>query len=163
MSTFIPVTGTVISIETFQNFTNDNSACTLLIGVRGRGQELTYFTVDLDTYFINNVTIRRGDSITAFYDSSLPVVLIFPPRYRAVVIAKNSRNQFVKVDYFDNDLVSSDNELKLNISPQTRILLTNNQTYLGSIENRNLVVVYSFTTRSIPAITTPSQVIVLCP
>lgn len=163
MSTFLPIAGTVISIEAFPNFTNDNSACSLLIGVRSRAQDVTYFIVDSNTYFINNVTLRRGDSITAFYDTSVPVVLIFPPRYRAVVIAKNARNQSVKVDHFNNDLVSSDNELKLNISPQTRLLLTNNQTYLGNIANRNLAVVYSFTTRSIPAITTPSQVIVLCP
>lgn len=163
MSSFFPITGTVISIDPFPISTNDKSACSLLIGIRSRNQDLTYFIVDSNTYFVNHVTLRRGDSITAFYDTAVPVALIFPPRYRAVVIAKNTRDHFVTVDYFNNELISSDNKLKLNISPRTRLLLTNNQTYLGSLLNKNLVVVYNFTTKSIPALTTPSQVIVLCP
>lgn len=162
MNPFLPIIGTVMSIDIFMTSTDDQSACSLLIAVRSKKQDMTYFIIDLSTYFINYVTLRRGDYITAFYDTSVPVALIFPPRYRAVVIAKNSRDSFVKVDYFNHELTSSDNKLKLNISPRTRLLLPNNQNFLGNIASRNLAVVYSFTTKSIPALTTPSQVIVLC-
>jgi hypothetical protein len=154
--------GTVMSIDIFQASTDDKSACSLLIVLRSKNHDITHFIIDLTTYFIDHITLRRGDYITAFYDTSVPVALIFPPRYRAVVIAKNSRGSFVKVDYFNDALISSDNTLKLNISPRTQLLLPNNQNYLGNISEKNLAVVYSFTTKSIPALTTPSQVTVLC-
>lgn len=162
MPPFAAISGTIISIESFPTTPNDQSACTLIMGLRNNDGDLTYFIIDLDTYIVNHTTLRMGDYVTAFYDTSLPVVLIYPPRYRAVVIAKRSRNYFVKVDYFNDDLISSDNQLKLNISRQTQLLLPNNQLYLGDIKNNNLVVLYRYTTRSIPAITTPYEVIVLC-
>jgi hypothetical protein len=68
----------------------------------------------------------------------------------------------VKVDFFNYQLVSSDGSLRLNISPDTRILLENGQLFNRNPANRYLVVVYSATTRSIPAQTTPSQIIVMC-
>ncbi|PHV69937.1 hypothetical protein CS063_13215 [Sporanaerobium hydrogeniformans] len=162
MPPFAAVSGIITSIESFPTSTNDKTACSLIIGIKSNNQNLTYFTLDLNTYFVNHVTLQKGDSITAYYDTSVPVVLIYPPRYRAVVIAKNSRDYFVKVDYFNNELVSSDNQLKLNISPRTQRLLPNNQNYLGELRNRNLVVLYRRATKSIPAVTTPFTVIVLC-
>lgn len=162
MPPFASVSGTIISIESFPTSTGDQTACSLIIGLRNGNENLTYFILDSNTYFVNHVTLRQGDYITAFYDTSVPVILIYPPQYRAVVIAKRTRNYFVKVDYFDENLISSDNQLKLNISRQTQLLLPNNQIYLGNIANKNLVVLYRYTTRSIPAITTPNQVIVLC-
>ena len=52
--------------------------------------------------------------------------------------------------------------LKLNISPNTLILLENGQAFTGKISNRNLIVVYGATTRSIPAQATPYKIIVMC-
>lgn len=162
MPPFASISGIIISIESFPAAIDDQTSCSLIIGLRSDNENLTYFIIDPTTYFVNHVTLKKGDYITAFYDTSLPVILIYPPQYRAVVIAKRSRNYFVKVDYFDEDLISSDNQLKLNISRQTQRLLPNNQIYLGNLENKNLVVLYRYTTRSIPPITTPTQVIVLC-
>ena len=158
MREFTPISGTIVSIENF----DPTTYCTLLIGIRSQNQEMNYFIVDLETYIVNDVTLRRGNMVTAYYDASLPVPLIYPPRYRAVVISRTSRDYFVKVASFDENLVSSDGTLRLNIAPQTAVLLPNNQRYLGALENRDLVVLYRNSTKSIPALTTPSKVIVLC-
>jgi len=42
------------------------------------------------------------------------------------------------------------------------VVTTNNQTFMGNPGNHTLVVLYSQTTRSIPAQTTPEKIIVLC-
>jgi len=163
VSKFVSVEGIVTSIEPIQTGRNrQNNCCVLMISVRNENRGVTNFIVDNDTYFIDNVTVAKGDRITAFYDSSLMVPLIYPPQYRAVVVAKQARNRSVKVDSFDRNLVSSDGSLKLNIAPSTKIRMRNNQYYLCDIVGKNVAVVYSATTRSYPAITTPSEIIVLC-
>jgi hypothetical protein len=67
----------------------------------------------------------------------------------------------VKVDLFDNDYVSSDNSLKLNISDDTVIVSENGEAFTGELADRKLVVVYGPSTRSIPAQTTPEKIVVL--
>jgi hypothetical protein len=159
---FLSVEGVVKSIEVMKTSANDRSACTMMMSVRGRRDDNFNLVVSINTYFVDHVNIRPGDNIIAFYDSMAPMPLIFPPQYRAIVIAKKSKKESVKVDYFNRQLISSDGSLRLNISNKTEILLQNGQTFLGNIENRDLVVVYGMSTKSIPAITTPSQIIVLC-
>lgn len=162
MEKYLSISGTIISIDAFPISTNDTSACILIIGVQSQNRDLNYFILDQNTYFVNHITLKKGDYITAFYDSTVPTPLIFPPRYRAVVITAPLRHSFVKVDYFNENLISGDGQLKLNIGPRTRILLPNNQTYLGHLGNQDLVVIYGPSTKSIPAQTTPIEVIVLC-
>jgi hypothetical protein len=106
--------------------------------------------------------VNIGDRITGFYDAGAPVPLIFPPQYRALVMSRISPNQTIKVDHFNNQLVSSDGMLRLNITPWTRIVLENGQRFIGSPANRNLIVVYGLATHSIPSLTTPDTVIVMC-
>ena len=162
MEKYLSISGTIISIDAFPTSTNDSSSCTLIIGVQSPNRDLNYFILEQNTYFVNHITLKKGDSITAFYDSTVPTPLIFPPRYRAVVIVPSLRHSFVKVDYFNKNLVSGDGQLKLNIGPRTRVLLPNNQTFLGNLGNQDLVVIYGPSTKSIPAQTTPIEVIVLC-
>ena len=71
--------------------------------------------------------VAVGDRVTGYYDGDAPALLIYPPQYQALVMVKDSPNQNVKVDYFNSQLVSSDGQLQLNISPFTQILLTNGQ------------------------------------
>lgn len=164
MSKFISVEGTITSIEPIQTGrSRQNDCCVLMITVRNESSRgVTNFIVDNDTYFIDNIAVVKGDRIMAFYDSSLMVPMIYPPQYRAVVVAKQARNRNIKVDSFDKELISSDGSLKLNIAPSTKIIMRNNQYYLCDITGKNAAVVYSATTRSYPAITTPSEIIVLC-
>lgn len=91
-----------------------------------------------------------------------PVPMIYPPQYRALIIVKESNYHNVKVDFFNQQLLSSDGQLQLNLSPTTIISLKNGQPFTNSPANRNLIVVYGPTTRSIPAQTTPYEIIVWC-
>ncbi|HWQ75786.1 MAG TPA: hypothetical protein VN441_10755, partial [Syntrophomonas sp.] len=59
-------------------------------------------------------------------------------------------------------LESSDGQLRLNLSPYTVIVLTNGQLFSRYPGNRDLIVIYGPSTRSIPAQTTPYRIIVLC-
>ena len=68
----------------------------------------------------------------------------------------------VKVDYFNEKLLSSDGMLKLNIAPSTQVVLENGQLFTENPANRYLIVVYGATTRSIPAQTSPEQIVVMC-
>lgn len=163
MSKFESVSGIVTEIEVSQVTQNDHSGCVMRMTLTKRGGEITNFIIDPTTYFLNNVTLQKGDKVTAFYDTNVPVILIYPPQFRAVFVARNhSNDRTITLDFFDRDLVSSDGKLKLNLSPRTKILLTNNQRFLGSPANHLLAVVYSRSTKSIPAMTTPVEVVVFC-
>lgn len=160
---FISFSGTVTEIQNFGSSANGEVlGCTLMFTVESNRGEIVNFIVTPHTYFVEHETIKKGDRITGFYDADAFVPLIYPPQYEAWVIAKASNDYFVKVDYFNHELVSQDGNLRLNIVRQTKVLLENNQLFRGRIENRNLIVLYGPTTRSIPAQTTPYKVIVLC-
>lgn len=126
-------------------------------------QGITNFILSGNTRVIDDIRLRSGMRIAAFYDASLPVPAIFPPQYRAELITVLRRDQSVMLNYFDETLTSADHTLRLNISPMTSILTLNGQRYPCPPENSVLLVYYSRTTFSIPPQTTPQRVIVLCP
>lgn len=161
---FLSFSGFVTMISDFQTGPSDqDGGCYRLLSIDNGYGEMVNFVVGPDTYFVNHEIVSIGDQVTGFYDANAPAPLIFPPQYRAVVIAKEKRSQNVKVDYFNRKFKSSDGSLRLNISLETEILLENGQLFNRNPANRNLIVVYGATTRSIPAQTTPSQIIVMCP
>lgn len=163
MINFQPFHGVITMINDFWiDETGKNTGCYKLMSVENGYGNSVNFVVEPTTYFVDHVMVTLGDIVTGFYDANAATVLIFPPQFRALVIAKDSLYQNVKVDYFNNNLVSSDNNLKLNISPWTQIVLENGQSFTNSLTNRNLIVVYGATTRSIPAQTSPYKIIVMC-
>jgi hypothetical protein len=160
---FLSFQGFVTSIDDFWiNANEEDLGCYKLMSVVDRSGAIVNFVVSPTTYFVDHVMLRVGDNVTGFYDGNAPVPMIYPPQYRAIVMTRNSPYQNVKVDYFNNELVSSDNQLKLNIAPYTRIVLENGQAFSKNPANRNLIVIYGATTRSIPAQTTPYKIIVMC-
>lgn len=163
MNQFLSFEGVVTMIEDFMvDQSGTDSGCYKLFTMENRDRTVTSFIVGPDTYFVDQVKVTVGDFITGWYDSTVAVPLIYPPRYRAVVMSRYSRRSDVKVDFFDQRLVSSDGSLKLNIGPSTVLELENGQTFLGNPGNRNLIVQYFGTTRSIPAQTTPNKIVVIC-
>lgn len=163
MSQFTPIEGTVTSISRLRPSADSQSGCTLIFALLTRDQGTVNVVVSPDTYVLDQETILRGDTVTVFYDNMAPVPLIYPPQYRAAVLLKNTGiRQFAAFDYFDKSLLNSDQTLRLTPTAYTPVQLANGQTYIGTLGNQFLLVLYSTTTRSIPAQTTPSRIIVFC-
>lgn len=154
MINFYSFSGIVTAIDDF--------GCNKSMSVSDRNRNIVNFVVTPDSYFVNQQIVRVGDFITGYYDGNAPVALIFPPTYTALIVVKHNRNQRIKVDYFNSRLISSDGQLRLNIGPYTQAILKNGQPFSGNPANQNLIVLYVFASRSIPAQTTPTKIIVWC-
>lgn len=169
MAAFESFQGIVTAIDDFWTDAQGPSGCFKLMAVRDRSGSPVNFVISPDTYFVDQAVIRVRDGITGFYDPNVPVPMIYPPQYRALVVAGDTRGQTVTVDHFDARLISSDGMLRLNITRSTRVLLVNGQPFTGNPGNRNLVVVYRISQPNIPRrvlgmplLVTPIQVVVLC-
>lgn len=162
MIIFRAFTGILAAVDNFWTESAEQAGCSQLMSLRDENGDIVNFVVTPETYFVDQAMVSIGDRVTGFYDAGAPVPLIFPPQYRALVMVRIVPDQNVKADYFNDRLVSSDGTLRLNIAPWTGIVLENGQRFMGSLANRNLIVVYRAATYSIPAITTPDRVIVMC-
>jgi hypothetical protein len=162
MVIFNSFSGIITMIDDFWTGDEQRAGCYKIMRVESPDGNLVNFIVQPTTYFVGHVMVAVGDMVTGYYDANAPVPAIYPPQLRAIVMARVTPNQNVKVDYFNSQLISSDGSLKLNIAPDTRIVLENGQAFTGDPANRDLIVVYGPTTRSIPAQTAPYEIIVLC-
>lgn len=156
MANYIPVYGVIQNIRQVQGQCCQQTAT--VITENG----IVTLTISPDTFVVNNVPLRQGLPIFAFYDANAPVPLIFPPQYRAVAIGRRSFNENVTMDYFGTQLVNTDNTLQLNLAPSTEIVTQNGQRVSCNIGGQLLLVFYTTTTRSIPAQTTPRRIILMC-
>lgn len=120
------------------------------------------FIINSETYVLDQTMLSVGDQMIGFYDLNAPTPAIYPPRYEAVIVMKVSSQENVYVGYFNQQLISADHQLQLNISRTTRITTTNGQYFSKNVANRSLIVVYGAATKSIPAQTTPNRIIVQC-
>ena len=121
-----------------------------------------YATVSKDTYIPGDKEIAKGDTVTVYYEADRPMIMIYPPQYSAAIVLVNpDKESFVKADLFNSDLVSRDEALKLSIGENTEILAQDGSVYTGEIKDKKLLVFYTVSTKSIPAQTTPSKIIVL--
>ncbi|MDN3015424.1 hypothetical protein PH210_04270 [Paenibacillus sp. BSR1-1] len=162
MTKFYSFHGTVTMITDLMGHNGEGDGCHKLISVVNEMGAIVNFVVSPSTYFVDHVMVAAGDRVTGYYDGNAPAPLIYPPQYQALVMVKDSPYQNVKVDYFNSQLVSSDGRLRLNISPYTQMVLQNGQSFTGNPANRDLIVIYGPSTKSIPAQTTPYRIIVLC-
>ena len=154
-SNSVPVIGTVVSIG------RGTECCNQTMSLR-TNNGIVNFIVAPETVVIDGRQIRQGMRVAAFYDANLPVPLIFPPQYRAQIITTLGRDEQIMLNYFNRNLVASDNSLRLNIDRSTRIETANGQNFPCSPANQALLVYYTTTTRSIPPQTTPRRIVVLC-
>lgn len=138
-----------------------NECCNQTITLRAMNG-IVNFILSPGTYVTDNTPLRTGMRVTAFYDSSLPVPLIYPPQYQAAFIGRTEPSETITIAFFDRNLLSQENQLRLNIGPNTRVTTANGQRYTCSVGNNLLMVYYSASTRSIPAQTTPERIIVFC-
>lgn len=137
-------------------------SCMLLATVESEDGNIVNFMINSATYVVDFVTLSVGMMCTFWYRADAPMILIYPPQYTAVVVAQQNSNRSVDVSRYGPRLVNEDRTLQLNLGGRTRLRTTNNQVYQGNPANHDLVVVYDMATRSIPAQTTPLEVVVLC-
>lgn len=154
--TLVPVSGVIQNISPLAD-----DCCTQRVSIFN-SDGITNFIVGPESYVIQSARLRPGMSVTAFYDSNLPIPLIFPPQYQAVIIGRKNSNETIYAGYFNNNLTAEDNSLKLNIARNTEILTSNGQLYNCGLGGQLLIVYYTNTTRSIPPQTTPRRIIVMC-
>lgn len=151
----VSVIGTIQSISRFD-------CCSQMVSLLTDNNEIVNFIVSPNTLIIDSTRLRPRMRIAAFYDSSRPTILIFPPQYQAEIVAVLSASQSIIFSYFDNRLTAQNNALRLNVSARTRISTINGQPFECGLGNNLLLVFYTATTRSIPPQTTPERIIVFC-
>ncbi|HPT87352.1 MAG TPA: hypothetical protein PL004_05815 [Bacillota bacterium] len=162
MIVFQSFTGILTMIGDLVTGDERNSGCIKIMTVQNETGNVVNFIVTPTTYFVNHATVAVGDRVIGFYDANAPIPYIYPTQLQALVMAKVDKKRNIKVDYFNSQLISSDGTLQLNPSPSTRIILENGQRFTGNLANRDLIVLYGATTRSIPAQTTPDKIVVMC-
>ena len=99
------------------------------------------------------------------YSANSPMGMSLPPYLGSVTaVVANADADNMMVGHFGDDLTDKTNKLQLNISDETRILNMEGAKIKLSAEdvkNQDALVFYDITTRSIPAQTTPSLVLLL--
>jgi hypothetical protein len=163
MVKFYSFHGTVTTISDFMiSSKGDGEGCYKLMSVDDGQGATVNFVISPTTYFVEHEMVSVGDIVTGYYDGNAPALFIYPPQHRALIMVKDSPHYIVKVDFFNSQLVSSDGQLRLNISQFTQIVMQNGQAFSKNPANRNLIVLYGPSTKSIPAQTTPYKIIVWC-
>lgn len=132
-----------------------------MVAIEDENELPAHIIISKDTYVINLEKLAVGETLTAYYDAEKPMILIYPPQISTEVAIVGEIDSNIKVDLFNDELVSADNFLKLNISEDTEIISEDGSKYEGELYNRKLVVLYGVSTKSIPAQTNPTKIIVL--
>lgn len=161
MAYYTPTAGVITNINNAAGNTSD-SGCSLLISIMSEDQGEINMVLPSNVYVLNAQQFQVGDRVTFFYDPQAPVPLIYPSQYHAVAAAATPQGTNAYLDVFDPMLTNSDTTLTLNISNDTILSLPNGQRFRGNLADKLLLVIYGATTRSIPAQTTPEQVVVFC-
>lgn len=161
-NSFGSIGGKIVEMMPYGVRSANSENCMIMVTVEDEEKNITNFIVTPTTCVVDFVTLEVGMMCTFWYRLDAPAPLIYPPQYNAVVAAKMQDNRSIEVSRFDNMLLNESRTLQLNLGNGEMIYTTNNQRFQGSPANRELVVIYDMSTRSIPAQTTPKKVIVLC-
>lgn len=109
--------------------------------------------------------LTDGSKITVFTGSYEPTPLILPVQYTAnVIIINGDQEGNVNIDTYladEEDYTNAANTLKIATADDTKIVDKDEKEYKGDINKNDLIVFYDVSTKSIPAQTTPTKVVVL--
>lgn len=158
---FESVTGTIVDIVPSRTG-NRRAGCANFMMVEDEDGNVVQFLVSNATFVVDWEPLTVGMTACFWYRANAAVPLIYPPQYQAVVAAQEKNGRMVDVSYYNASFVNQDKTLQLNVDPSVKIRTPNNQLFQGSPAKRNLAVIYSNSTRSIPAQTTPDCIVVLC-
>ncbi len=131
------------------------------------------FTVNPSVFILDQKTkkyaqieeIHVGSKITAILNKNAPMTLSLPPITNgAVGFLLNSDAGFSDLSIYNEALINKENTLALNSSESTLIFSENGakRRYTADdLKNKECLVLYTASTRSIPAQTTPELVMIL--
>jgi len=110
---------------------------------------------------VDGSKIKAGDKVTALYTSETPMTASEPGHMTPMMIILHNGDSSIKIDRFGKDLISSDGKLKLMVDEDTNIEAFKTRLVLTaeSLKDRDLVVIYGATTRSIPAQTLTAGIV----
>ncbi|MEG0473311.1 MAG: hypothetical protein RR588_13340, partial [Solibacillus sp.] len=159
IASFVQMQGTIDTIEnrkgqTFFSTTDKNNPFN--------------FTTNEDTLVFdkkgNKVELKKGDKVSIYTHANGPMLAIYPPQYNpAVIIVEDEKVvSSAKVTTFNEEFLSEDQDLKLNIGDDT-VIVNEKGEKVGkeALVGKDAIVFYTFATFSIPAQTTPEKIIVL--
>lgn len=161
-NSFCSMKGTIVDLVPAGQGGRRADGCLLFAAIEDTDGNTVNFFINPDTYVVDFTTLSVGMMATFWYRNDAPMPLIYPPQYTAVVVAEERSDRNVDVSYYNNSLINEEQTLQLNLDGTVDVRTVNNQYFQASPANHNLVVIYSSSTRSIPAQTTPSTVVVLC-
>ncbi len=160
---FISQSGTVESVETTDDgvivwMDNENGGLRFFVGG-------TVIVNREDGSYLQADDLTEGMEITVIYDAMAPMGMSMPPYLGEVAaVIANTEAGNIAIGQFDENLFSEKLQLQLNISEDTVIQHVNGARMIFSAEDvkgAEAVVFYDITTRSIPAQTTPSFILLL--
>lgn len=166
VSMYLTQEGTVASIEASETegvsiVTMDNEQGGLRFAVASN----TIIVNREDGSYMTADQLEEGMAVSVVYDMNSPMGMSLPPFLGNVTaVVANADAGSVTVGKFNENLTDWANRLQLNIGDETSI-----QNMQGSrirlsaedVKGQDALVFYDFTTRSIPAQTTPSFVLIL--
>ena len=111
----------------------------------------------------NEARIEEGMTFTSYTAFNKPTVMIYPPRYAPDVLIVHTQqgNQFEQT-ILDDAFLNKDRMLQYHVSDETLIVNIQGEAVAKeTVAGQPVLTFYGPTTRSIPAQTTPSKIIVL--
>lgn len=161
-SRFATMVGTVTSVQ------ETNGVITAILIDREEAGSANIL-VNPETVVIGT-DLAEGDMITVHHVPLIFAPAIYPPQYTAAVVFQHtdeptfvSVNGFVTNPESEGELMAVDHSLRVLVGEDTLITDHEGNAFDFDIylNGRNLVVIYSISTRSLPPLTTPEQIMVL--
>lgn len=162
MTPYLPIVGIIEEIDYLPEGMSRIPGCMTLYTLMTEDQGTVHVLLPAGAYVLNLRPLQTGDRATFFAPANAPMPLIYPPRYQAAAAAYTPNGVTAVLDVFDEELTNSENTLMLTPDRNTLITLPNGQPFAGSPEGRLMMVLYTASTRSIPARAVPEQIVVFC-
>lgn len=108
--------------------------------------------------------LKEGTKVSLLLLNNSPMTMSLPPMTNGVdAIIIESDSNFMDLSFYNEELVNAENQLKLNIDEKTKIsdLKGSKKVFTADdVKNKEALVFYGASTRSIPAQTSPTGIIV---
>lgn len=162
----------VTKVGEVTNINETNDTYELLVGGEMDGIRFLVqpgtLVMNVDTLEMISVKdIKVGMNVTVVLNKNTPMTMSIPAMCsQQVAILVNSSNKQVEVGYFNETLTNEANTLKLNVSKETMVQNNRGEKRIFTeedIKEQDAIVVYTTSTRSIPAQTNPEYVMILVP